>query len=285
MNCYQVKKSNSCKSGWKLKDPIGKGASATTYGMCCDNDCKYIAKHITNEKCDFENEVNMQMLAAKHNLGPQVLDSWKCEHNGVIVMEALKMTTESLITYLYEFNPAVIYPLIVDIIKKSMEMREFGICHQDLHLDNVMVDFDKIKDVYRGKYTIKFIDFEKSMIELNNDKCLFGFNIYRSLEDILKKIKEDNKEEPKSSNIINYCLLFLYNTFGLKQYGHIQKPTVKDKSVFNFKSPMYKNGMIVEYPEKITPQVIQDSEDEDFGEPTEAEKEIFRRMMKSKVKH
>lgn len=284
MECYVgVRKTENCKSGWKIKDSFGKGGKATTYGACCEDDCKYVAKHIT-ENTDLKKEVEIQNMAHRYNLAPKIIDYWECSHVGVIIMEAMTMTFESLIKYLYLKNPAVLYPLFVDLLKQFSKLRSLKICHGDLHLSNIMVEYNKLEDVYRGKFSIKFIDFGDSKKDMEDDTCFDFMALYRSLE-LLKREIEVVKYSKDGSDFINYVLLLLYNTFNYKKYN-ISKPVISPsmKRTVNIKSPKYYEGVVYEYPDKTkTPKHEEDDDDFDaeFGdEPSEAEMEIFKKMMK-----
>lgn len=125
-SCVPVRKNNKCPSGWKILEQFSKGGNANIYSSCCNDNCKYVAKHIVIQSGNnIEKEVELQMLTSNENLAPKIVDFWKCKHGGVIIMEISKISAEILIEKLYNTNAnASIYPLILNIIKAYMKLKK-----------------------------------------------------------------------------------------------------------------------------------------------------------------
>jgi serine/threonine protein kinase len=187
----------------------------------------------------FDNEVNIQKEVATHGLAPEIYDSWKCSHGGVIIMGSMRMTVDSLFeeiikyqddAYHSEHLPIIpqidIYKFVVIITKKLLyqhnKLMSINVCHQDLHLNNVMITFDKKEDIYEGKFDLKFIDFGQSR-KTTKEKCFDMMVVYRAYEYYLHLIKISELKF-----FFNYSLLLLFNNNTFLQ-TIVNKPYV-DKS-------------------------------------------------------
>ena len=269
--CFIAQKNSNCKRGWKiLKTELGVGSVGKTYVACCENKCGYIAKHIVLRTEDeikkgiasdddislkFDNEVNLQIEASEKNLAPKVYDSWKCSHGGVIIMTPMRMTLDTFFEEIIKYQddeyhsinlPIIsqikIYKFVLILTRKLLyqhnKLLELGICHGDLHLQNVMLSFDKKEDIFEGKFELKFIDFGQSRKEKisgkekiypTKDKCFDMMVVYRAYEYYLHLVKISELKF-----FFNYSLLLIYNSNKFLQ-SIINKPYVDKKYLEEYK--------------------------------------------------
>lgn len=168
-------KTKGCENGWAVSTEISSGTSyGVVYQACCAKDCKYILKYQKYNITDYskpiitentiKNEVEMQSLAADHDLAPDVYDSWVCEEGGVIIMAAMKRSVGSLFA---EYKSEPIRKMIIDnVFKLISKLHSLGVIHGDAHLDNIMVTYstpgfgkDELSRYNSFDYVYKFIDF------------------------------------------------------------------------------------------------------------------------------
>lgn len=102
-----------------------------------------------------DNEVCMQNMVAKLNLGPKVIDSWICKSNpnqGIIVMEKIgQINFAQFINDLSKLNQNTkddfistlqIIRVVYEILIKVYTLNKAGIFHHDLNLRNIMIKFN-----------------------------------------------------------------------------------------------------------------------------------------------
>ena len=179
VSCVALKKlsiSSKTNCSWEVSSEISSGTSyGIVYQACCQKDCRYILKYqkfnLTDEMRPYitantiKNEVEMQNRAAEYDLAPIIYDSWLCDDGGVIIMAPMKKPV-SLLLEIYKTLQVrkEIIGAVFNIIEK---LHSIGINHGDVHLDNIMVTYDKLppsstnemKEYLDHDYVYKFIDF------------------------------------------------------------------------------------------------------------------------------
>lgn len=272
-SCFYPADKSNCKTGWIIDESkaVGSGANGKAYSACCKEKCSYIAKHVIlvrdnlskeERNHNFEEEVRLLQDVAKLGLAPMVIDYWSCDHGGMIVMERLTTTLKDIIDILYRTKPILIYILIRHLISNVFVLHQNNVCHSDLHLHNVMLNFNSIKSIQFGEYELKFIDLGESFnIRTESDmggftliekatckkQCIDGYSIFRDLrEDIWYKLSRnnyasDNKNDydvkygdchTKGDYYVKLSMVLLYDTFKLTT----DKPKISndDKLAFGF---------------------------------------------------
>jgi len=227
MSCFTAKKNTSCKNGWKISNSkVGEGAFGKTFLACCDLKCDYIAKYVIyrtpedillskgmpleEAKNLFQKEVDLQKLASTKDLSPIIYDSWPCESGGVIIMEPMKMTLGAFLKECLDekHDPEYILVMIKWLVSSYIELLKLQICHGDLHLDNIMLSFDKKEDIYIGNFKMKFIDFGQS--QYIKDKCFDFVVTYSALYKIFQDANNSNKNG-KIRFFLSYSLNYMFD--------------------------------------------------------------------------
>lgn len=181
----ELKCINDDKS-WIYKQKIGKPSSyGEVWQACCEKDCRYVAKYqsfgeySTVIPKDIENEIKLQDEIADKGLSVPIIDSWICEHGGIIIMQALKETVSDLIL---QYQTITVRKMIINrIISLLDKLHQAGFYHGDAHLNNIMVDYDT--DVYlegykkypkneKQRYT--YIDYKFYFIDMGRSGYLEG---------------------------------------------------------------------------------------------------------------
>jgi tRNA A-37 threonylcarbamoyl transferase component Bud32 len=198
---------------WVLIEPeedegSGKEEEGSAFGeiyqACNGDDCEYIMKYqefeygrnskekITEE--DFLKEVDLQNQISMYGLTIPVVDSWICKDGCSIVMKKLKC---DLIQLLDQYsNRSVIKEILYESISLIQKLHILGYYHGDLHLGNIMVDYENIDGVedeletYRmRKHKFYLIDFgmtnyipidDRSVITFDYGKFLARYTDYIS---------------------------------------------------------------------------------------------------------
>lgn len=135
---------------------------------------------VYSNKTKFDNEVNTQRNCSKSKwkICPNVLDAWQCDNGGVIIMPALKITLETLIkklmnynkfTDLSKFTRIAIVLAITDALYALKKFYETGYAHGDANPANFIANYNDVKgaenelDFYnRAGFDWKMIDLEKA---------------------------------------------------------------------------------------------------------------------------
>lgn len=124
-----------------------KDVKRGTYGAvrqaCCDNDCGYAVKIDKNGyNC---NEVNHHIKLSESGIAPRIYEVWRCVNSSgkteftILIMDRLWMT---LLDFLISPNTKVdqAKDAIRQIPSLIASMFAKGIVHNDVHLDNFMLD-------------------------------------------------------------------------------------------------------------------------------------------------
>lgn len=179
---------------WIYKQRIGKPSSyGEVWQACCEKDCRYVAKYQsfgksdsisdlyypTSTPKDIEKEIKLQDEIADKGLSVPIIDSWICEHGGIIIMQALKETVSDLIL---QYKTITVRKMIINkIISLLDKLHKAGFYHGDAHLNNIMVTYDT--DVYlegykkypkneKQRYT--YIDYKFYFIDMGQSGYLEG---------------------------------------------------------------------------------------------------------------
>ncbi len=144
-NCYPLFRKTNQNVGCSGKEWVIKGRTgedsvhAKVYGACCKDKCDYVMKveKFLDKPPSDENDI--QVIAANMGLGPKVVDSFTCDNNSFIVMDALKQTAMDLIKKYH--NPLVHLRIIKDCCDLLEKFHQKGYVHGDSHLNNFMVDY------------------------------------------------------------------------------------------------------------------------------------------------
>jgi serine/threonine protein kinase len=242
---------------WRvIEEKLGSGQFGTVYPACCNADCKYVAKFIpfsresesrflksatleqviaegkllttTPEK--FEKEVEIQSLCAapKYNVCVPVLDSWRCEHGGMIIMPALRITLQNLllntvhgqdIVKLDKWRRIALMLMIIDAFYTVKKLHELGYVHNDFKPDNIMANYvdppaavpsANYLDWYlKSKFDWKLIDLGKAKpIETPDDAAFDYKNLAFEIKELLKYFT-DAVFEGQDINILDNFFLVL----------------------------------------------------------------------------
>jgi len=235
---------SSCKTGWIIdQSEITSGTVGKLYSACCGEKCTYIAKHIDfkvyNNKSyiesTFNDEVRTQMIMDNLILAPKVHDYWSCSHGGMIIMDRLDMTLHEAIYRLYRLKPIMIYALIKEFISGIFVMNSMKICHDDIHLENVMLKVKNDRDLQMGEYTLMFIDFGVSyMITEKRPRCNDGKDIYYGLYDFwLDEFSTNQNTRNKGDFYIKLSLVLLYKTFKICSKDYPKDPVISKEPVIS----------------------------------------------------
>jgi serine/threonine protein kinase len=142
---------------YKLDHKIGQGSEGTVYLACCDNYCDYIIKFYDFSNPDqvitpafFEKEVQDLLLISELNIGPKIYGAGIFEYEGndfgIIVMEHFEVTLNVYLNQLSSSN--ITDKKIYDRLKRDISdiidiLHKHKICHNDLHTDNIMLNYNK----------------------------------------------------------------------------------------------------------------------------------------------
>jgi serine/threonine protein kinase len=143
---------------WKLGTPLANGLFGQTYTACCESNCKFVLKYISGgvftiggfqeyNKTHFENEVNIQSIAASNGLAPRVYDAWMSEPGFAFVMEKMKMSLKRALETMPEEKRIAVVLSAYAVLKA---FHALGYIHGDAHVENFMLDEDD---------NVKLIDF------------------------------------------------------------------------------------------------------------------------------
>ena len=253
-----VRRSDSCPTGWKIMQPnLGEGARGEAYSTCCDKSCRYVAKHFFATVNEFQNEMTIQLYASLHGLAPKIFDSWTCSHGGIIVMESVKSTLLRIFEKcILEKKSFFLYVVMKYVVEAYFQLVRLGICHSDLHFENIMIDYESDIDLYMGKFQIFFIDFgssfllnkkklslEKDMTEMKKkvprdtkidwknveEQCADGFEIYKNFEREVENFLSHNETE---FLFYRYTLLMIFLSFHLRT--RMEPPTIDEEILTRF---------------------------------------------------
>lgn len=200
---------------WEIKYQLGKGEDATVYAACCNNECKYVVKVISNTKqrsnflSKVAKEIAMHEKFENIGLAPKLLDAWMNNNEASLVIEKKDKSIKEYITECVEsgsFKVSELLKTIDSIEKRVLKLlnvaHKKNLVHNDLHLDNIMLDVDQDMDWSN----IKFIDFGKSYIVNSEDEAnsiekekeiILSFNMLRDLVTGKTKVQSKVPEAPK----------------------------------------------------------------------------------------
>ena len=168
--------------------------------------CKYVIKitHVTRKEeiKNAEQEISMTKIASDINIGPKFIATWSCKGEYLlwdkwvdatlffIVMDKMDITLKE-----YIYSAPVDFLRNVDKIKAQVKTRieslhAAGITHNDLHLRNIMLNFEDIGAKDLTITDVKFIDFGAAILDASEHK------IERDL-DLLEKIEHQRVIEEK----------------------------------------------------------------------------------------
>jgi len=176
--CLPIKTCNEGK--WELGTDFGDpGAFGQIWLACCGKECKYILKYQSYTKIisptgqyitaqdpiDVRQEVAIQRKMYDIGIAPQILDFFECNHGASFIMKALRETVYSLIARFGEEKEQIARRCI-EVVSK---MHYAGYYHRDLHLKNIMVDYDAYQTEYKDEdYRYYLIDFGLSGVLIPN---------------------------------------------------------------------------------------------------------------------
>lgn len=214
-----IRQTNDCE--WILQSQLGQGVQARVYKVCCrqpqsqalnDENCDFIAKVAEGKGINFlrklKNEIIIQQMAARISVAPFIVDGFVCNNEAIIVMKKVDMTVKDYARHLFNkgLTQSQVFEKIQkiedEVVKHVKSLHEFDIFHDDLHIDNIMVnlkkndslDFDNVKIIDFGKSSIT-TDQDLDKIESPKDINM-TFNLLRSI------INEGKLFEKKASTPI-----------------------------------------------------------------------------------
>jgi serine/threonine protein kinase len=199
---------NDCKSEWKLTEPLGRGIQGIIYSTCCEAECNMSSTHVMKienastdaRKADFIRESELSELLGNNGIGPTVVASYVGKYVGIIIMEKLTITLESLESRILELEDKDVAIRIVNIIKGKFlrvisKLHELGYVHGDIHEGNIMLKMDTsnlVENLSKGKYELRLIDF--GMMEKNEGEMFdeMAFNVWHGK--MKKRIMSEGEE-------------------------------------------------------------------------------------------
>lgn len=117
-----------CDSNIVVKERYGsQGFNSVIYQVCVEGDCRYLAKAISLDS-NFENEAKIYKIASDAGIAPKLLDVFRCDGVGFIVMERI---------YTRPIGPSNF--LLQGIRARLVDLLKVGIIHFDTRLDNVLL--------------------------------------------------------------------------------------------------------------------------------------------------
>lgn len=130
---------------WTLEkhQNVKRGSNAAVYQSCCDEKCDYAVKIDTNGyNC---NEVNSHIKMSVIEVAPKLYEVWKCvgldgiTKFTILIMDRLEKTLYEYLTdnTTSQVDANTVISKIPDLITK---MFNGGVTHNDLHLENFMLD-------------------------------------------------------------------------------------------------------------------------------------------------
>ena len=170
--CIPLKNCSGRNGVWQIVSKLGEpSAFGELWAACCVESCSYVLKYQrygkiisedgsysgTIEPENIENEVHIQNILASKGIAPTVIDWWHCSSEGAaIVMNALKETVASLLYRytLFEIRKVILEQCVVLVAK----IHSLGYYHGDIHLKNIMVDYDPSKKVLARDYNMESFD-------------------------------------------------------------------------------------------------------------------------------
>ena len=167
------KSGESCNHKWLPRNEIGTdGTYGEVWSACCESNCNHALKYMPfndgvriNTREDIINEINVQNACAVYNLCPTIQDAWISPNGGVMVMNLYKMTAKQLLLQFDNILDRI--QILANIITLLDKLHRIGVYHGDLHLDNIMVDYQPYDDITNTSkyidtnYRYSFIDFGK----------------------------------------------------------------------------------------------------------------------------
>jgi|LauGreDrversion4_2_1035121.scaffolds.fasta_scaffold28956_3 serine/threonine protein kinase len=193
-----TRQTNDCE--WILQSKVGEGVQAQVYKVCCrqTQDCNYIAKIYQGRGIDFltklKNEIKIQQIAARISVAPFIVDGFVCNNEAIIVMKKADFTVKEYVKFLYsnDFSQDEILKRVKtienEVVKLVDSLHEYDILHDDLHIDNMMVNV-KRDDPSFDIENVKIIDFGKSSFQKEEyiakvetpKEIEMSFNLLRSM--------------------------------------------------------------------------------------------------------
>jgi len=194
---------HKCKGEeWYKREKINvRSEYAEIWRACCHKDCNYILKYQSFEQdefgpkitpADIKNEVKIQNEISKFGLCPKVEDYWISKTGGTIVMKALKFTVRDIIKKYVTLE--VRLEIILNVLNLILKLHNKGYAHGDMHLNNMMVDFDVDDYEKANKYTSEIEQYKKinykyffidmGMTKRTNNKKIYKDDFERVYDDI-----------------------------------------------------------------------------------------------------
>jgi tRNA A-37 threonylcarbamoyl transferase component Bud32 len=193
---------DTCK--WKKEkgESVGRGQSGEAYSVCCGKNCDYIIKVIKfdtkNTKDRFIQEVKMQHAFYKIDFAPRILVACYCDHEGVILMEKVRMLSDYIKN---EKNRLDDYKIKNMYVEKYSEALDKGLFHNDTNEGNIAISLYGTKPMmidFGSAFNSK--DNPKKAKELNKEDALPDFKMSLDAVFLGKKaiIKEPTIHRTKS---------------------------------------------------------------------------------------
>jgi serine/threonine protein kinase len=161
---------------------------------------------------EFENEINIQNIAAQTNFTDEVELAYVTDEEVGFIMKRYKSTLSAFLKD-NEISLDIKKKALKDTIDALVSISTLGIKHGDLHLYNLMVDNDN---------SIKIIDFGLSTIvdkkkALSHNLQMFDETLYMSLNDVEDESGWNSHSNKNPSNNIN-DILYKYWDILLQDY-------------------------------------------------------------------
>ena len=202
---------------------------------------KIINKKTYNNNNLLQNEILITLFLNHPNI-VKTYEIFEDEENIYFVMEYIKGLTLGDFILKYKLNIKMIKKLLFQILYSiSYLHNQIKICHRDLKSNNIMVYFDKNKNI-----KIKIIDFGFSCYINNNNKMneILG-TINYSAPELLKGLSYNHKIDIWSIGIILIDMLLGYNYYENKYNEYVKNNNNNDKDNINQNKFRYLKNLIL----------------------------------------
>ena len=156
--CVAVDVSDSNSKNWTIhpKKLVTAGNVATMYKACQNGNCNALLKYQRGKSKRKQNtllkEINIQMMASKIGISPKIYEAYKCDTGVGFIMETLPGDTYKQFLWSGALsNNYKINEYMDKLLKVVEKMHDKRIFHNDLHMNNVMINNDDIKIIDFGR--------------------------------------------------------------------------------------------------------------------------------------
>lgn len=144
--------------GVEIITKIGQGAQGSAYKVVYNKKLACAKKYSRFEFLSMEKEIKMLRAAQKSGSVPKFFEAFEKEGQKVIVMELVK--GKNLFDLMeFKFPNKTMHQIVYKLVKATKKLNSTGVIHNDLKLDNVMVNFRT------NRVQVKIIDLGRATFE------------------------------------------------------------------------------------------------------------------------